>query len=242
MEDAPTDYVLLYKNVENTLIHVINVPPISYLFKIASWGPVLLSTMLLLMGYWGFVVIICYEQLYPAGHTFLACFGVISFTILWIIGCTSFIKAIFCDPGSVPESFIKKCVHKQENEENIGFVAQEGEGEDQEPLVNVQCVPTDSISNEQANTTRTRELEAVREGYIICRRCNKPRPPRSHHCKHCKKCVTRMDHHCPIINNCVGFNNYKYFLLTVIYCFIGCLEVFLIGLYWLTLDIPIQVG
>mmetsp|Transcript_125746 Transcript_125746/g.367456 ORF Transcript_125746/g.367456 Transcript_125746/m.367456 type:complete len:394 (-) Transcript_125746:75-1256(-) len=54
----------------------------------------------------------------------------------------------------------------------------------------------------------------------LCKRCNKSRPERAHHCQFCGICVLRYDHHCPWVSNCVGFNNHKFFLLTVIY---GCL-------------------
>lgn len=96
------------------------------------------------------------------------------------------------------------------------------------------------------------------QGVQMCEKCEakKPssappkqfiKPIRAHHCKVCNQCSLKMDHHCPIVSNCVGLKNQRS------YCVVLGTGLFALGIltsemmyyvyyylypYWTTLERP----
>ena len=55
------------------------------------------------------------------------------------------------------------------------------------------------------------------EQFNLCPTCQCHLPPRAYHCKRCNRCVLRRDHHCAWLRSCIGFYNYKFFILLLYY-------------------------
>lgn len=68
--------------------------------------------------------------------------------------------------------------------------------------------------------------------YKYCKHCKVIKPPRAHHCSVSGKCILNMDHFCPWMNNTVGYYNYRYFLLFMLYLCGG-------ALYYLCVAVPL---
>lgn len=74
-------------------------------------------------------------------------------------------------------------------------------------------------------------IEAAIAGVRDCPSCATAQPARAYHCRECDACVALFDHHCSLLNTCIGERNRARFLLFVwahslmIATAIGCLNV-----------------
>ena len=76
--------------------------------------------------------------------------------------------------------------------------------------------------------------------YRYCRHCRCIKPPRAHHDSISGKCVLVMDHYCPWMNNCVGLNNYRHFVLFLLYLAVGCVYVLFVTTGYFSSPFPYQ--
>ncbi|MBA0701875.1 hypothetical protein Golax_013813 [Gossypium laxum] len=103
----------------------------------------------------------------------------------------SYFSVVLTDPGSVPPNW--------------------------RPAMDEERGEADPLNGSDFNGSQP---DPLNQRIRYCRKCNQLKPPRCHHCSVCGRCVLKMDHHCVWVVNCVGAQNYKYFLLFLFYTFL----------------------
>lgn len=143
----------------------------------------------------------------------------------WVLSVWSYMVCVVRNPGN-PSGYVPTSTSMNDDVANRRYADQQSRSShsedsdsdyDEEPLTEEQVRQSELLySITVRNNGQPR----------FCRKCNGPKPDRSHHCSVCGVCVLKMDHHCPWLNNCVGFCTQKAFLLflgyTAIYCTIIC--------------------
>lgn len=149
----------------------------------------------------------------------------IVFHVCFLFLIIAFVRSVLTPPGTVP---------KTDKWRWNGVDIEEREGPLLRRLKEILAFPIRvSESNESKRTFMKTVAIADRKKNLekrVCDKCNVFKPDRCHHCKSCGTCVLRMDHHCPFISNCVGFNNHKYFLQLLFYALV-CLLFVLVDMF-----------
>jgi hypothetical protein len=132
----------------------------------------------------------------------------------------AFIRSIATPPGSVPQTDKWTVGNFDLSTEHEAFI----KGVLKEPIDDEEELDMHVVERIRVSPLVERKGDLSRR---TCRKCPIAcyKPDRVHHCKVCGTCVLRMDHHCPWINNCVGFYNHKFFILLLVYGVLSALTV-----------------
>ncbi|XP_001632888.3 palmitoyltransferase ZDHHC15B isoform X2 [Nematostella vectensis] len=157
-----------------------------------QWIPVIFINSVIVWSYYAYVFVLCFENVQSniEKAAYLVAFHPFFFMLI-----ISYWRTILADQGIVPSQFALSKTDKDlvENGENVREVLTR-------------------VSKNLPTATRT-----LSGGVRYCDICCHIKPDRCHHCSMCRKCILKMDHHCPWVNNCVGYSNYKFFLLFLFY-------------------------
>ncbi|XP_008109923.1 palmitoyltransferase ZDHHC2 isoform X2 [Anolis carolinensis] len=166
-----------------------------------SWVPVLFIASILAWSYYAYVAQLCILTMNNIGEKVMC---LITYHLFFMMFLWSYWKTIFTLPMNPSKEFHLTYAHKE-------FLEKEPRSEIHQEILR-------RAAKDLPIYTRTMS-GAIR----YCDRCQLVKPDRCHHCSVCDKCILKMDHHCPWVNNCVGFSNYKFFLLFLAYSLLYCL-------------------
>jgi len=187
--------------------------PCFYLSSFVKALPVIFISFVIGWSYYAYVVAVLLHALASSPVEQVVC-GVV-YHCLAVMFLWSYIKVVVTPPGQVPNSW--RLTPAQV--ERLGAAQSEEEWKSILFGLANQLGCNQLGFNQRSCAVKQRSVQgAVR----YCEKCLCIKPDRSHHCSVCEVCTLKMDHHCPWVNNCVGFHNYKFFLLFLGYAVSYC--------------------
>ncbi|XP_069952049.1 palmitoyltransferase ZDHHC20-B isoform X1 [Cherax quadricarinatus] len=177
--------------------------PCRICFKAAKWLPVLFIVTVVVWSYYAYVIQL---NLFTIASIIEKCFYLIVYHVLLGLFLWAYWQTIFTDIGTVPKQFR---LPPTELDRYESAETDEVRRDVLERFIQKHSLPV-------YNRTMTGDIR-------YCDKCVQVKPDRCHHCSVCGVCVLKLDHHCPWVNNCVAFTNYKFFILFLGYALLYCL-------------------
>ncbi|KAG9282191.1 palmitoyltransferase ZDHHC15-like [Astyanax mexicanus] len=166
--------------------------------KVLRWVPVLVVSSVVVWSYYAYVIQLCLFTLKCSTQRVLY---LSVFHVCFLMFCWSFWKTLSTRATSPSSLFHLPDTQHYDLPDSIEM--------NEEILL--------KIAHKLPLHTRT-----ATGAFRFCRHCQLIKPDRCHHCSACQICVLKMDHHCLWLNNCIGFSNYKFFLLFLLYSLLYC--------------------
>jgi len=194
---------------------------------ITKWIPVVFIVAVVAWSYYAYVVELCIitVQSYAEKVVYLMLYHIVLVLFLW-----AYYQTVMTPMRRVPKQF--------------RLSAADLERFDSTEDNNLQIQILDTHAADGCLPVYNRTMSGTLR---YCERCHLVKPDRCHHCSVCGECVLKMDHHCPWVNNCIGFANYKFFVLFLGYAFLYCVYVGLTTLqyfivFWKVTTLPISAA
>lgn len=187
--------------------------PCSWLVRAIKWVPVLFIVAIIGWSYYAYVLQLCIFSVRTLAEQiiFLFFYHIVFVMFLW-----AYWQTVFSPVGTVPTKYRLPRIEVQK-------LARADSAETHKRIL-------ENFAKDLPISNRT-----IAGSLRFCEKCVIVKPDRAHHCSVCGVCVLKMDHHCPWVNNCVNFTNYKFFILFLGYALIYCIYVALTALRYFIL-------
>uniref|UniRef100_A0A914L4Y0 Palmitoyltransferase n=1 Tax=Meloidogyne incognita TaxID=6306 RepID=A0A914L4Y0_MELIC len=174
--------------------------------SIIRWVPVVFVLLIICWAWYTYIIEFCFKIL---DDVIIRIIYLLIVHLLLLMFLWSYIKTVISTIGKPSELFhipieVREYIAAATNDHEFRSILEEFVKERNIPLL-------------------TRGYDG---GIRFCLKCSCVKPDRAHHCSVCGHCVLKFDHHCPWVNTCINYRNYKFFIQFLGYGFLMCAFVF----------------